>query len=730
MVARACLYGVDRNPMAVDLAKLSLWLATLARNLPLTFLDHALQSGDSLVGLSEKQIGELHWDAGQRGLFAGEVRQALAQASDIRRRIRKTGDEGEAATLWRELQEKLTRIRLAGDLTISAFFDGAKAKERAERRRQMVRGITDGFADTQRERLRTLREDTDPPLAPFHWEIEFPEAFDRKNPGFDAFVGNPPFAGKNTVAAGNPDHYPDWLKQQHPGSHGNSDLVAHFFRRAYALLRKGGALGLIATNSIAQGDTRSTGLAWIRKNGGVIYDATRRYKWPGKAAVVVSVLHIVRGPIPSEVKLDGCPVDRITAFLFPAGSDEDPARLDANAGRSFVGSYVLGMGFTFDDTDRKGIASSLAEMERLIAKDPRNREVIFPYIGGEEVNKDPTHAHHRFVINFRDWPLRRAVIGGKGSPIPAARTFAAYREGDVAAEESHPFTASRNIGTAWRDANSRQRTLWLRSGVVPLDYPDPVAADWPDLLAIVERSVKPTRAHLTRNAIGRRRAEFWWRYGSLAKELYETAEGLDRVMVISRVTSHSSFAFVRARMVFSDALIVFPVPTFAGFAALQGRPHEIWFRFFASTLGDGLRYTPSDVFETFPFPEHWTSRNDLEAPGRVYHEHRARLMEENNEGLTKTYNRFHDPEEGDPGILRLRELHAEMDRAVLAAYGWTDIPTECDFFPLHPDETEDDEAPRKYRYRWTDSVHDDVLGRLMDLNAARAAVEAKARGVR
>ena len=113
--------------------------------------------------------------------------------------------------------------------------------------------------------------------------------FDRENPGFDAFVGNPPFAGKNTVNAANPPRYLDWLKQTDRESHGNSDLVAHFFRRGFDLLREGGTLGLIATNTIAQGDTRFTGLRWICENGGAIYDATRRYKWPGQAAVVVSV---------------------------------------------------------------------------------------------------------------------------------------------------------------------------------------------------------------------------------------------------------------------------------------------------------------------------------------------------------------------------------------------------------------------------------------------------------
>ena len=109
------------------------------------------------------------------------------------------------------------------------------------------------------------QRDATPALAPFHWEIEFPEVFDRENPGFDAFIGNPPFAGKNAVAAGNITGYPDWLKSLHDESHGNADLVAHFYRRAFNLIRNGGTLGLIATNTIAQGDTRSSGLRWIMR---------------------------------------------------------------------------------------------------------------------------------------------------------------------------------------------------------------------------------------------------------------------------------------------------------------------------------------------------------------------------------------------------------------------------------------------------------------------------------
>ena len=119
------------------------------------------------------------------------------------------------------------------------------------------------------------------------------------------------------------------------------------------------------------------------------------------------MLHIGKGSVTDRKQIDGRDVERITAFLFHRGGHDDPVRLKANAGKSFVGSYVLGMGFTFDDTDTKGVASPLAEMHRLIEEDPRNQEVIFPYIGGQEVNTSPTHAHHRYVINFRDFPLRR-----------------------------------------------------------------------------------------------------------------------------------------------------------------------------------------------------------------------------------------------------------------------------------------------------------------------------------
>jgi hypothetical protein len=487
-------------------------------------------------------------------------------------------------------------------------------------------------------------------LNSFHWEIEFPEVFTRNNPGFDASVGNPPFAGKNTITASNGANYLQWLLELHENSHGNADLVAHFYRRAFNLLRNGGAFGLIATNTIAQGDTRGTGLRWIRHHDGTIFAARKRIRWPGEAAVVVSAVHVHKGALSGPFDLDGRQVERITAFLFHAGGDDDPARLEENANKSFQGSIVLGMGFTFDDTDKKGVANPIALMHELIRKDPRNSERIFPYIGGEEVNDSPTHMHHRYVINF-----------GQMSETEARR--------------------------------------------------------WPALMEIVEANVRPERLKQA-DEYGRKN---WWQFLRPRPELHAAIAGFPRVLVTTLHQHFLAITFLRGDSVFSHALGVFAVDDFVRFGILQSRIHDVWARQFGSSMKDDLRYTPSDCFETFPFPVGWQESAGLDRVGRDYYGHRAALMVELNEGLTKTYNRFHDPTEIDPGITRLRDLHDAMDYAVLDAYGWSDIKPTSEFIPEAGDGEEEPVAKKaKFRYRWPDYTRDDVLARLLDLNGRRA----------
>jgi hypothetical protein len=677
LIAQRCLYGVDKNPMAVDLAKLSLWLATLAKDHPFTFLDHALRHGDSLVGLTRKQISDFHWLAAPQRVFGQElIEERIEAATRVRQEIIEAADDVPFLLKQQKLalaDESLNLVRFAGNLVIAAFFEGNNDKQRKAKRVDLLYQFseylkTSNMAVWPSKAEQDLRSG-DRAIHPFHWEIEFPEVFGRENGGFDALIGNPPFAGHVTITEGNKPGYTDYLRTVFQESGGKCDLSAFFFRRAFDLLRHSGSFGLIATNTIGQGDTRATGLQWICMNGGVIYSARRRYQWPGLAAVLVSLVHVhklgsktkTNAILPAPI-LDGKPAPLITAYLFHAGGHENPAALSLNANRSFQGSVIRGMGFTFDDSDTDGVASALSVMQQLLIKNRKNSERIFPYIGGEEVNDHPKHLNHRFVINF----------------------------GDMSEEE---------------------------------------ARRWPDLMEIVEEKVKPYRQSGRVSSLRGRVSDQYWLFGHIAKELYSAVRPLDRVLVNAEVSKHLCFAFLPSTWTYGHTLNVFAFATSAAFCVLQSRLHESWTRFFASSLEDRLRYTPTDCFETFPFPPNFESDPNLEAVGKEYYEFRAALMVKNNEGLTKTYNRFHDPNETSLEIRKLRELHAAMDRAVLDAYGWTGLQPTCQFLLDFEDNNEDEDNGRArnrkkpWRYRWPDELRDEVLARLLELNRQRAEQE-------
>ncbi|AGP36467.1 DNA methyltransferase [Sorangium cellulosum] len=675
LVAQQCLYGVDKNAAAVELAKLSLWLVTLSRTLPFTFVDHALRHGDSLVGLDFKQIEAFHWaPSGQTETVRVLLRDALDQAVELRQQILALADhedpvsQGEKRRLFEFSQQAIERVRIVADVCVGAFFaeakDAAREKER-KRRLALVetwlgreRGALDetrsdkeraaelAAALAAREELEALAAEVREKLPPFHWWIEFPEVFFEERPDplqggeitgavlMEGVVGNPPFGGKNNIIDGNPEGYIDWLKVVSPGAHGNSDLSAHFFRRAASLLGHNGTFGLIATNTIAQGDTRTTGLAALVRDGWALYDATDSMPWPGAAAVTVSLVHGSHGRATRHARpaLGGRRVPVINSRLRPKPERLDPETLSANANSSFQGSIVLGMGFTLTPAERDALAK----------KNPKNAERIFPYLGGEEVNTSPSQSFDRYVISFGQMDLAEAER-------------------------------------------------------------------WPDLIRIVREKVKPERDKNNREV----RRKYWWRFGEATPALYAALEPLERCVATARTSKHTAFSFQPSGRIFSENLVIFTSSAATMLAILQSRVHIAWVHHTSSTLEDRQGYRPSDCFETFPFPkpDPRTIIPELEAIGERLYDTRARFMIATNQGLTKTYNALKDPACDDPRILDLRRLHEEMDRAVLAAYGWSDIAVP----PYCPLTDKDREALQAFE--------DEVIDRLYVLNAERAREE-------
>jgi hypothetical protein len=186
---------------------------------------------------------------------------------------------------------------------------------------------------------------------------------------------------------------------------------------------------------------------------------------------------------------------------------------------------------------------------------------------------------------------------------------------------------------------------------------------------------------------------------------------------------HHMISTVSARQVFSHKLIVWASDHASFFACLQSRCHELWSRFLGTTFGsvDALTYNPKAVFRTFPFPAAFEANAHLQTAGEVYRAFRAQLMKERREGLTETYNRFHDPSDTSSATARLRELHHEMDQALLRAYGWSDMAETAE--PELLNELSEDDYGYQGRLFWPAPFRDEVLTRLLALNVERAAAE-------
>jgi hypothetical protein len=396
-------------------------------------------------------------------------------------------------------------------------------------------------------------------------------------------------------------------------------------------------VGLLATNTIAQGDTREVGLDQLTQAGFSIPRAVPSRKWPGTAAVEVAHIWLRRGPWQADYSLDDAPVQGITPYLTPPGKAVgNPYKLAANAGKSFQGSIVLGSGFLLNPDDAQA----------LITKDARNKDVLSPYLSGEDLNSRPDQSPSRWVINFLDWPLEKAE-------------------------------------------------------------------QYPDCIAIVREKVKPERDKNNRKV----RRERWWQFAERATDLYTTTANMERVLFHGFTSKYLCFGFAPTGVVYAGPHVVIALSEYSDLAALQSFAHESWVFYYCSTHETRLRYGASDLFETFPFPDTRNPIPDTLSPiGEQYHEHRRQVMLARQEGLTKTYNRFHDQDERAEDIAMLRRLHTEMDAAVAAAYGWHDLDLGHGFH----------ETKQGTRYTISEAARREVLDRLLALNHERYAEEVAA----
>ena len=734
-VIKSSIYGVDKNPLAVELCKVALWLEAHNPEEPLNFLDHHIKCGDAIVGLAHKE--EL-----ENGIADEAFKRMPDDDKDIRAELAKRNKTERKSTEKRkifyehsefgsidrsftdiskvfesfnrlpensikeiehkriEYQKLVSRdnwwhLKTLADIQVAQFF----IPKTADNAKKI---ITD---DTYRAHLsgrkplggwvavaKAMGVATEKKF--FHWFLEFPEVFipspagegrGEGKGGFDCILGNPPFLGGQKLSGTFGQNFLGYVKFAYAPA-GSCDLVTYFFRRIFNIIKSDCFQALISTNTIAQGSAREGGLEVIVSQGGSINFAIRSMKWPGLAAVEVALVSVYKGKWKQSFVLGSKIVKQITSYLDDAETIGNPYPLLQNAGKSFQGSIVLGKGFILEPN----------EAMKLIEKNPKNKDVLSPYLNGEDLNTNPDQSPSRWVINFFDWSEEKC------------------------------------------------------------------RKEYPDCFEIVERLVKPERLKLdNRNSTNIKRRTYWWQYGADAKNLYRTIEPLERVLVVAQVSKTVAFEFTENDKVLDAKLIVFALDKESVFAFLQSGIHYNWAWKYCTTMKADLSYTPTAIFQTFPFPQNASSeiKEQIELTGEKYHKQRRQLMLKMQLGLTKTYNQFHNkqlsvinsdlPEkeigkqygretlnlrnhlkrkentcsfnEAVEGIFELRRLHKEMDETVLKAYGWQDIDLSHDFYEV-------DYLPENDRVRYTISpdARKEVLKRLLKLNHEIHEQEVKA----
>jgi hypothetical protein len=419
---------------------------------------------------------------------------------------------------------------------------------------------------------------------------------------------------------------------------GSADLVAYFFLRAESLTTRDGTLGLIATNSIAQGPTREVGLDQMVEDGFEITRSIQSQPWPASSASLqFAAVWGTRAPVAESAMrgADGQPARRISSLLEPEGRVAgQPARLAENSNLCFQGCIILGDGFLVGE----------AQAREWINNDAPNADVLFPCVNGDDLNSRSDTSGSRWVIDFND------------------------RSERAASRYAIPF-----------------------SHVVDLVRPD-------------------REQNADRGA-----REYWWRFLRPRPTMREAIADLTELLVIALTSKTLMPVRVPSGYVFTHAVGVFATGAYPDQAVLSSSAHQMWAIKYGGGLKGDPRYAPTDVFEPFPRP---SSTDRLASVGRTLDNERRKIMLRRDLGLTKLYNLVNDRLIADavgPDVALLREIHVELDEAVMDAYGWSDVELDHGFHTYRQME------------RWTVSpaARVEILDRLLEENHRRAAAEAE-----
>ena len=474
-----------------------------------------------------------------------------------------------------------------------------------------------------------LQFEKDLPLQNLDENIKCADALFTPWPECDAIIGNPPFLDARQITMIHGAEYTQRIRAAFPDVPGRADFCVHWFRKAHEVLKLGCRAGLVGTNTIRQNYSREGGLDYIVKHGGTIIEAVSSQPWSGEAAVHVSIVNWIKGSS-AEPKM----LFRLTGQDREGPWEKEPVQ-HINSSLSFVTDVAAAVPLKINQNPKPcfegqqpghdGFRLEAQERDRLISKDPKCAEVLFPYLNGDELLSGDCKHLPRSIIDFGNRPMDEA-----------ARYKAAFEH--------------------------------LKKQVLP---------DW------------QTNAEAERKKTGKEKGEHqnrlqtWWQLKRPREQMLSAINPLPRYVVCARVTKRPVFEFLSSGIRPDSSLTVFAFADDYSFGILQSGIHWAWFTAKCSTLTERFRYTSDTVFDTFPWPQFEvgtrcrasgpTGRSalpDLEKiravadAARALRQLRREIMDANGWSLRELYKSLETPGEN-----RLRAAHAALDAAVRAAYG-------------------------------------------------------------
>lgn len=611
LIAERCLYGIDMNPLAVELAKLSIWLITLAKGRPFGFLDHNLRCGDSLLGihdLDQLLYLDMAPDKGSsKKLFAAKIDAAVERALELRGKLRSSPTRDICdVELMKQLDEmakhELTIPEIIADaLVIEFLLSSGKTVDTTTMSIEIGAALSGNALMVSKLEQRGSEGTTSELPAnqelrrPFHWPIEFPEVFGGKDCGFDAIVGNPPFMGNKFWKDRLGFHFQNQAKMILGASPGKIDLCVVFHRRAADLLTRNGTYGLLASDNIAEGSAIEVGLGKLVETGD-IYFSKKGVPWPGAAAVSVSIICYCNGRFAASKSANGVQCDLIGSRLEPVSENEwQPKKLD-DALFSFAGV-----------DNSKGLAFVItpeSEWFERLKREPGS--LLVPYVTGDDIT---SHA----LSHVERWAL------------------------DIADRE-----------------------------LAEIEY------DFPNAYNFLMNVVRPTRTEAALKSY-KGLIDRWWQFWNHRAHQMRRLRTRGDFIGYSKVTKYPICMLAPANWIYTNQVVLICIDRGDELAVCLSTFFRTWLEKYSGGRLEGrLRLSISESIAKFPLPESLVDTSGVQS-AREFNDRAVAWCTRNDAGMTDVMNAIHDPDNNDAEVASLRATMQDIDAAVVTAYGWTDV---------------------------------------------------------